>query len=233
MKNYLKFVSIIGAFIFVFFAIPSFAQNSSTDTVERGLTYFEGSLWTGTQSHQNGGLQTYSGRFGLGLTKKIEVGFGATVTHPADPENPPEIQPSVKWKFYENEKYGVKASGGVLGFIPFAKKAGTDNFAMVYTNVSKDFSQFKGARFTIGGYALVGRNKKFGTQKGWNFVYDQPLAKKVSFSAQWMTGKNRFGYLTPGFSIVLPKKSGLFIGYSIGNYDYDNHGPYFSYNIIR
>lgn len=104
---------------------------------------------------------------------------------------------------------------------------------MVYTNLSKDVAQLKGARFTIGGYALVGRNKAFGTRKGWNFVYDQPLSNKVSFSAQWMTGKTRFGYFTPGFSVAMPKKSSVFIGYSVGNYDYDNHGPYISYSFVR
>lgn len=219
--------------ILTLLTINSFAQSSSTDTLEKGTTYYEANLWTGTQSHQNGGTQIYGGRFAYGLTNKVEIGLGGSFSNPHDAVYPPEIQPSVKWKFYENEKYGVKASGGVLGFIPFAKRTGTDTFAMVYANVSKDVEKMKGAKFTVGGYALAGGDKSFGTRKGWNFVYDQPLTNKVNFSTQWVTGKNRFGYLTPGFSITTSKNSSLFLGYSIGNYDYDNHGPYISYSITH
>lgn len=210
-----------------------FAQSSGTDTLGEGRTYYEANLWTGTQSHQNGGTQVYGGRIAYGLRKNVEVGLGASFSNPNDPEYPIEIQPSVKWKFYEKEKYGITAAGGAIGFVPVAKRAGTDAFVMVYTNVRKSVEKFNGASFTVGGYALLARNKDFGSRKGWNFVYDQPLTKKVSFSAQWTTGKNRFGYFTPGFSIEMPKNSSLFIGYSIGNYDYDNHGPYISYGIVR
>ena len=233
MKNKIKLPFVIGAVILCLCANNIFAQSSSTDTLEKGNSYFEANLWTATQSHQKGGMQIYGGRFGYGLTKNVEIGVGGSFSNPHDPEYPPEIQPSVKWKFYENEKHRVKASGGVLAFIPIAKRTGTDSFAMVYANVSKDFEKLKGARLTVGGYYLVGHDKNFGSKKGWNFVYDQPLSEKVSFSAQWVTGKNRFGYLTPGFSFAMPKKSSLFVGYSIGNYDYDNHGPYVSYSFYR
>lgn len=233
MKNSFNRKLLICVLFLGLFSISIIAQTSSTDTLEKGVTFAEANFWTATQSHQNGGMQIYGGRFAFGLTKKVEIGVGTSLSNPHDTEYPPEIQPSVKWKFYENERRGVKASGGVLGFIPFAKRRGTDGFAMVYTNVSKDFAQLKGARLTIGGYALIGRSKEFGTRKGWNFVYDQPLNQNLSFSAQWVTGKNRFGYFTPGISIAMPKKSSLFIGYSVGNYDYDNHGPYLSYSVYR
>lgn len=216
--------------ILLFSVVGVWSQSASTDTLEQGQTYTEVNVWSGTQSHQNGGMQVYGGRFGYGLTKKIEIGMGGSFSNPHDSDFPPEIQPSIKYKFYENEKYGVKAAGGMIAYIPIAKRHGTDAFAMVYTNVSKSVGKMNGARFTVGGYALIGRNQDFGTRKGWNLMYEQPLTKKVSFSTQWVTGKNRFGYVTPGFSVALPKNSSLFIGYSVGNYDYDNHGPYLSYS---
>lgn len=220
--------------IVLLFAFSSVsAQSAGTDTLSEGISYYEINLWTGTQRHENGGMQVYGGRFSYGVSKNLEVGVGASFSDPNDPEYPPEIQPSVKYKFYENEKYGVKVAGGVVGYIPVAKRAGTDAFAYVYTNVSKDVEKLNGARFTVGGYTLLARNKDFGSRKGWNLMYEQPINDKVAFSTQWVTGKNRFGYVTSGFSIALPKKSSLFIGYSVGNYDYDNHGPYVSYGIIR
>ena len=52
--------------------------------------------------------------------------------------------------------------------------------------------------------------------------YEQPLASKVSFVADWYSGKNYYGYFTPGISITLPH-SGLFnAGYSIGNDSWKN-----------
>lgn len=221
--------------IFLFLGAVSgiYAQSAGTDTLEEGRTYYEANLWTGTQSHQNGGMQVYGGRFSYGLTKKMEIGVGASFSDPHDPEYPPEIQPSIKYKFYENEKFGVTAAGGAIGFIPVAKRAGTDAFAMLYTNVSKDVEKMNGARFTVGAYALVGRNKDFGSRKGWNLMYEQPITKKVSFSTQWVTGNNRFGYITPGLNFNVTKKSSLYVGYSIGNYGYDNHGPYISYSIFH
>ena len=210
-----------------------FAQSAGTDTLEQGRTYYEANLWTATQSHRNGGEQIYAGRFAYGWKKNVELGLGGSFSNPNDSEYPPEIQPSVKYKFYQNEKYGVTAASGAIAYIPVAKRAGTDAFVMVYTNVSKSVEKMNGARFTVGGYALVGRNKDFGSRKGWNFMYEQPISQKISFSSQWVTGNNRFGYLTPGLSLTVTKKSSLFVGYSIGNNGYDNHGPYISYSLIR
>lgn len=209
------------------------AQSGSTDVLEKGQVYVEANLWTSTQSHQNGGMQIYGGRFSYGLTKKVEIGVNASFSQPHDPEYPPEIQPHIKWKFYENEKAGVKASGGVIFYLPVAKRVGTNTFGFVYANVSKDVKKLKDARFTFGGYSLVHHNKCFGSGKGFNIVYDQPLTRKIAVSTQWLTGKNRFGYLTPGVSFSLPKNMSLFTGYSIGNYGYDNHGPFISLGISR
>jgi hypothetical protein len=210
-------------------ATTIFGQSATTDTVSDGQKYIEANFWSGVQSHRNGGEQIYGGRFTYGLTKKVEIGINGSFSNPNDSEFPPEIQPNVKWKIYENEKRRIAVAGGVIGFVPIAKRTETDTFAMVYANVSKQIRQLKSARFTVGAYGLAGRNNDFGTKKGWNFNYEQPLTNKVSFSTQWVTGKNRFGYVTPGFSIAMPKNSSLYIGYSVGNYDYDNHGPFISY----
>lgn len=109
----MKKCPIFAALILIILSQICYAQNASTDTVGKGLTYFEGNFWTATQSHQNGGMQIYGGRFSYGLTKNVEVGIGGSFSNPHDVEYPPEIQPGMKWKFYENEKYSVKASGGV------------------------------------------------------------------------------------------------------------------------
>jgi len=40
--------------------------------------------------------------------------------------------------------------------------------------------------------------------------------------ADWYSGKNYYGYFTPGISITLPKSSLFNAGYSIGNDSWQN-----------
>jgi len=43
--------------------------------------------------------------------------------------------------------------------------------------------------------------------------------------ADWFSGKNFWGFLTPGVSIALPRNTLLNVGYSIGNNSYNNDVP--------
>ena len=226
---------LVPALVFVFaLCAQTFAQSvTTTDTLGRGEIYIEANFWTATQSHRKGGEQVYGGRFSYGVGKGVEVGVNASSSDPFDADFPPEIQPGVKWKFYADKKRGFTASAGATAFLPVARLKDTDAFVMIYANLSKTIKPLKEARITIGAYRLLARNADFGTREGMNFTYEQPLTPKLSFSAQWTSGKNRFGYLTPGLSIALSKTSSLFLGYSIGNYLYDNHGPLVAYGFSR
>ena len=52
--------------------------------------------------------------------------------------------------------------------------------------------------------------------------YEQPIHAKASIVADWFSGKNYYGYFTPGISITLPKNGLLNAGYSIGNDSWKN-----------
>ncbi len=203
------------------------AQMTNTDTLDKGSSYGEVNLWTGLQSHENGGQQVYGGRFSYGLKNGVEIGINASGSIPNDTEFAREIQPNIKYKFYKNENKGVEAAAGVVAFVPVANREGTDTFVMTYANISKK-AKFS-TRFTAGAYALIDRDKSFGTSKGVNLMIEKQLNKKTGLSLQWVSGKNRFGYVTGGASFQVGKKNSLFVGYSVGNYDYDNHGPVFSF----
>ena len=47
----------------------------------------------------------------------------------------------------------------------------------------------------------------------------------------WFSGKNRFGYVTPGLSFATSKKSILYTGYSIGNHGRRNNALFTYYGI--
>ena len=56
-----------------------------------------------------------------------------------------------------------------------------------------------------------------GPRAGVILGYEQPVQARISIVADWYSGKNGFGYFTPGISITLPGSGLLNAGYSIGN----------------
>jgi hypothetical protein len=213
--------------IFAAFSLTLLGQMTSTETIEKGSIYVEANVGSGTQRHRNGGQQVYGGRLSYGLKNGLEIGLNGSGSKPLTAEYPLEIQPNIKWKFYQNEKTGVESSVGTIAFIPLAKRSGTNTFVMTYANISKK-AKF-GTRFTTGVYTLINHKKDFGSNKGVNLMIEKALTKKASFSVQWMSGKNRFGFLTGGVNYQIGKKTSMFFGYNVGNHSYDNHGPFISF----
>lgn len=72
-------------------------------------------------------------------------------------------------------------------------------------------------KYSKGGFQLINRATGNGDQGGVMAGYEQPLSGRIKFVADWFSGKNRFGYGTPGFAITTGKTSALYIGYIIGN----------------
>jgi hypothetical protein len=54
--------------------------------------------------------------------------------------------------------------------------------------------------------------------------YEQPVSGTVSIVADWFSGKNFFGFFTPGVSIALPHNGVFNIGYSFGNDSFGDPG---------
>ena len=77
----------------------------------------------------------------------------------------------------------------------------------------------------------MGRANGNGNEGGAIVGYEQPLHPKVSFVMDWFSGKNRFGYVTPGFSFAVTKTSSFYAGYSIGNFGRKNNALFLYYGI--
>jgi hypothetical protein len=201
----------------------------STDAVARQKVYFEFDFISHLESHTDGGFQTYVPRVVVGLGRGVEVGVNVAATRSAAPTSV-YIQPNIKWQFYANESSGVALSAGAIAFTPLKDRDVSDSFGMFYANVSKKFKGRFGPRVTAGGYGLGGvaaEVDKGGAMLG----YEQPIASRASFVADWFSGKNGFGYATPGLSFALPKNGLLNIGYSIGNYGRKNNGLFVYYGV--
>ena len=203
----------------------------STDVVSKKKVYLEFDFLSHFESHADGGFQIYAPRAVFGVGKGVEVGVNLTAPDAFAPNQPVYISPNVKWQFYANEENGVALSAGGLLYTPVAHRAGADTFGFVYAVASKKLKSDYGPRFTGGGYALPGLAAGAGQQGGVIMGYEQPLAKKVTFVTDWFSGKNAFGYVTPGVSFTLPKASLLNVGYSIGNRGPGNNALFVYYGI--
>lgn len=203
----------------------------TTDVQAPGKVYLEADFITHFASYKDGGYQTYGPRVVGGVTREIEVGVNVFYTR-ASPAEPVEIQPNFKWRFYANEKRGLAAAAGVLLTIPVTRRHEGKTTGMFYVVGSKTFSGNYGPRFTFGGYGLAGPFEEGTTRSGVIAGYEQPFTKKISFVADWFSGNNDFGYVTPGVGINFSSKSSLYTGYSIGNQGRGNNflGVYYGYN---
>jgi hypothetical protein len=208
----------------IIFNIPS------TDTVDKGKNYFEFDFLAQAPGPDLGAsTQIFNPRFIIGLPKNAEFGINVPIYHNSDasPTSLSYIQPNLKVKVYKDDKMGAAATVGVITNFPLNSTDAQLPWALVYGNFSKKVGK-AGPRFTVGPYGVIAKQddpKKvsfLGTRGGVLLGYEQPLAGKVSFVADWFSGKNGVGYFTPGVSIALPH-NGLFnAGYSIGNDSWEN-----------
>jgi hypothetical protein len=203
----------------------------STDVVAARSVYLEFDYTSHYAGHHNGGFQAYTPRAVVGLGHNVEVGVNVVYTDGFGVNQPLEIQPGIKWRFYQNEKLGVAAAAGLMLYAPVTHRKGTNTFVMLYALVSKKVTGKFGPRLTGGGYTLPGRDDGAGDKSGFMAGYEQPLARRVSFVVDWASGHNRFGYVTPGFSFATTQHSNLYTGYSVGNQGRKNNALFAYYGI--
>lgn len=201
----------------------------TTDVVESKSAYLEADFIAHFDKLKNGGFQTYGYRTVYGLTKKVEVGTNFYFTRSSSP-NLNEFQVNAKYRFFGNEKLGLAASAGTQVFIPIRDKTGLKTFSMFYTNASKTFEKAKGFRVTGGYYRIIGVNKQaFGSKQGAIIGIEQTVFKKISFLADYYSGKNRFGYTAAGFGLPITKNQTIYAGYNFGNTGRANNSFAFYY----
>jgi hypothetical protein len=205
----------------------------TTDTVAKGKVYFEfdylaqlpkfEDLPEGRSIHR---LHVFVPRGVVGLGANIEAGANVSVVHVGE-SNSIFFQPNIKWRFLNTDNGMAASMGGIL-YTPINNREGGDTYGLVYGNLSKKVNHSYGPRFHIGPYGIVGSNSSFvGPKAGAIAGYEQPLHAKVSLVADWISGKNAFGYFTPGVSVILPGNGLINAGYSLGN---DSYGGNVTHN---
>jgi hypothetical protein len=209
------FCTILLSVVNITFAQSTIFNAPSTDVVGQTGFYLEADFISHFDKEKNGGFQTFGIRGVYGVKKGLEVGSNVFFTKNGSGK-PIEIQPNVKWQAFSTEK-GVSIAIGATMFVPLNQAAGNRTSAMVYGNVSKKIDKANGLRLTTGIYSLAGAGKSVSSRTGAILGFEQPINKRLVILADWLSGKNRFGYATAGFSVFVTKKQTLFTGYNFGN----------------
>ena len=188
----------------------------TTDTLPRASFYLEADFITKPVSYRKGGFQTYGYRAVYGLNHKTEVGANFYYTRDGG-DAIGEMQFNAKRSLYRNEKRGVAISSGALMSLPLRSTRDARRFVMVYSNASKTVKPLNGLRVTGGVYTVFSNGRDFGTKTGAMVGIEQPIYKRISFLADWYSGKNRFGYSAAGLNYAITKRQFILAGYNFGN----------------
>lgn len=219
---------IIALFTFTVSAQQTIFNVPTTDVLDKGKVYVE--LDASFKTNNQTAMQKFSSfvpRVVVGAGKNVEVGLNVlgNIQPGADATI---LVPTVKWKFYENEKKDVALIAGTNFYIPVRNRAykfGTYS----YTAVSKTINK---TRLTAGGYIfsknVVAANA---TRGGGQFGIEQTLNSKVTLAADWITGRHASGYFTPGVIYKPHPKVTAYLSYSLGNAQLKQGNHYFLFEL--
>lgn len=150
--------------------------------------------------------------FGLNLTGNIQPGTDSTT-----------LVPAIKWRPYQGENGWAIVLGNNL-FIPVRNRAyNAANY--FYAEASKTFKN--GTRITFGGFDFTRNAVASANRAGGQFGFEQPLNRKITFAADWFTGKHASGYFTPGIIFKAGPSVTGYAGYSIGNQNVSGGNHFF------
>jgi hypothetical protein len=219
MRKIIIFFFIFSFTFTVLLGIKADAQQTifnvpTSDVLEGGKVYVEldASFKTNRQDAL-GRFSSFVPRLVVGVGKKVEVGLNVTgnIQPGADSTT---LVPTVKWKFYENEKENVALFGGTNVYIPVRNRA-YNLGVYIYLAASKTINK---TRLTAGGF-VASKNvfAQDSVRGGGQFGFEQTVNSKFSVAADWITGRHASGYFTPGVIYKPHPKVTTYWSYSVSN----------------
>ena len=195
----------------------------TSDVLDVGKVYVE--LDASFKTNDEDALHKFSSfvpRLVVGVGGNVEVGLNVmgNIQPGADSTT---LVPSLKWKFYKNEKKQFALFGGTNVYIPVRNRAYNIG-SYSYIALSKTI---KKSRITAGGF--VASKNVFApnaVRGGGQFGFEQAVNSKFTVAADWVTGRHASGYFTPGVIYKPHPKVTTYLSYSIGN-DKDAAGNHF------
>lgn len=158
-------------------------------------------------------LATFTPRVVVGIGHQIEVGVNFDGLS-APTLGPLVISPTVKWRIWKNEASGWCFYVGDDLFFPVRERTyNAGNYS--YASFAKEWAH--GTRIGFGGYDFTRNVVANANRAGGQFTFEQRVSDRVTFAAEWYTGKQAAGYVNPGAIVKLNAKLTLYAAYQIGN----------------
>ena len=196
----------------------------TTDVLDKGKVYAELDV---SVKPTDGSLvpkfSSFVPRVVVGTGSRIEVGLNITGNIQPGSDSTTFV-PTIKWKPYQGGDNGWSFVVGNNLFIP-VRNRGYNAGNYVYAEMSKTFKS--GTRVTFGGYDFTRNVVSSANRAGGQFGFEQPIRRKVTFAADWLTGKHGAGYFTPGIVFKVGPKVTGYASYSIGNTNVSNGNHFF------
>lgn len=182
----------------------------SADVLEPGKVYIEeDNLWRAGRPEDT--LFTLRGVVGLG--EHVEAGLN-TGGFAAQGRSVPSATLALKWQGYRSGAWSLTA--GVQGLLYLRGSIDGSPSAHVYGHVA--FTPTDGTRITAGVWYSTSGYAGPSVTRGVLAGIEQPIARPLSFQADWYSGRNGLGYFTPGFALTLGRWV-IYAGYSLKNHD--------------
>jgi hypothetical protein len=158
-------------------------------------------------------LATFTPRVVVGIGHQIEIGMNFDGLS-APTLDQLEISPTVKWLLWKSKTSRWSFFVGDDLFFPVRQRTyNSGNYA--YASLAKEWKH--GTRIGFGGYDFTRNVVANANRAGGQFTFEQQVNKRLTFAAEWYTGKQAAGYVSPGAIIKLNSKLTLYAAYQVGN----------------
>ncbi len=196
-------------------AAPALAQQTifnipSADVLDKGKTYLELDV-LGRPQDPNFAVFTGRGVYGFGCNIEAGVNFGGFLV---PGRSVPIATPNIKWQPWHNDKLAFTT--GVFGL--FYLRGSRDGDPAVLWYGEGSYKLTANTRLTAGGYWASSGYAASDPQAGALLGFEQKINDHLNLIADWISGENGLGYVTPGVSIPLGAWT-IYAGYSIKNGD--------------
>ena len=188
----------------------------TADVLDKGKLYLETDwLWRPNSPSFASGAPL---RIVYGLDDRVEAGVNFAGIDSPGP-SAPTATPNLKWQPYQNGTLSITT--GVLGL--FYLRGSRDGNPAVLGYAHAAVKLPTGTRLTGGGWWASSGYVGPGAQAGGLFGLEQTLSEHVTLAADWYTGHNSIGYVTPGL-IVSGGGFVLYAAYAFKNGDSKGSG---------
>jgi hypothetical protein len=196
------------------YAVPSLSQQTvfnvpSGDVLDRKKIYLE---FDATYMPQSA-VRSFTPRIVVGAGHRVEVGLNLNgLSAPGDSRATPT--PTIKWKAYDGGKNGWALLIGDDIFMPVQNRTySAGNYT--YAEFTKTWRTK--TRATFGTYAFTKQVVASGNRAGGQFAIEQPMTSRFTLAADWYTGDQALGYMTPGIIFKMTSQLTLYGTYQAGN----------------